>query len=142
MLRLASSLSRNERSSKLVDPVETMNSSTIITLQWYIVGWYSWISAPAASSSPQRAREAARTVSVSMCSPGVMICSFTPRFIASTIVWTASSLGTKYELERRIVRFAAVIDIRYISSMLALPPLGELLNTWAAPLPTGSSVGK
>ena len=77
-----------------------------------------------------------------MFSPGVMICSLTPRLSASTIVLTASSLGTKYELERRIVRFAAVIDIRYISSMLALPPLGELLNTCAAPPATGASDGK
>ena len=51
-------------------------------------------------------------------------------------------MGTKYELDRRIVRFAAVIDIRYISSMLALPPLGELLNTCAAPPATGASDGK
>jgi hypothetical protein len=33
MLRLASSLSLNERESKLVDPTDTSSPSTIITLQ-------------------------------------------------------------------------------------------------------------
>ena len=30
-----------ERSSKFVEPTEVMRPSTIITLQWYMVGWYS-----------------------------------------------------------------------------------------------------
>lgn len=37
----ASSFRRNERLSKFAEPTETHTSSTIITLQWYIVGWYS-----------------------------------------------------------------------------------------------------
>ena len=35
-----------------------------------MVGWYSWISAPACSSSPQSAREALRTTSASMLLAG------------------------------------------------------------------------
>lgn len=42
-LRFASSLTLNERLSKLVDPTEVQSSSTIGTLQWYMVGWYSLI---------------------------------------------------------------------------------------------------
>ena len=41
-----------------------------------------------------------------------------------------------------MVCLAAVIDIRYISNMLSLPPLGELLNICAAKGPTGLSPGK
>jgi len=40
-VRFASSFRRNERGSKFVEPTETRSPSTIITLQWYIVGWYS-----------------------------------------------------------------------------------------------------
>jgi len=39
--RFASALSRKERLSKFVEPTETQRSSTIMILQWYIVGWYS-----------------------------------------------------------------------------------------------------
>lgn len=77
MFSVASSLSRNDRLSKLVEPTETNNPSTIITLQWYIVGWYSAITAPAANNGPERAREARRTVSLSMCGPGTAIRSLT-----------------------------------------------------------------
>jgi hypothetical protein len=59
MLRLASSFSRNERLSKLVEPTDTKSPSTMNTLQWNIVGWYSLISAPASSKGPQLARDAA-----------------------------------------------------------------------------------
>ena len=38
MFSVASSLSWNERLSKLVEPTDTSRPSTIITLQWYIVG--------------------------------------------------------------------------------------------------------
>ena len=38
-LTFASSFSSNDRGSKLADPTETKQSSTISTLQWYIVGW-------------------------------------------------------------------------------------------------------
>jgi hypothetical protein len=48
-------------------------------LQWYIVGWYSYISAPASSSVPHKARDAALTTWVSVCGPGVMMRTFTPR---------------------------------------------------------------
>ena len=80
MLRFASSLSANDRLSKLVEPTGNQSPSTTSTLQWYIVGWYSEISMPACRSSPHCAREALRTVSASMCLPGVMICTRTPRF--------------------------------------------------------------
>jgi len=95
MFRVASSLRRKERLSKLVEPTDTSSSSTIITLQWNIVGLYSAMTAPAASKGPQRAREAPRTVSLSMCSPGTAMRSLTPRFIASTRALVTSSSGTK-----------------------------------------------
>ena len=54
----------------------------------------------------------------------------------------ATSFGTKYELDRRIVCSADVIASRYISSMLALPPFDELMNTCAGPPPTDAIAGK
>ena len=37
--RFASSFSRNELLSKFVDPTDVLMSSTIMILQWYVVGW-------------------------------------------------------------------------------------------------------
>jgi len=40
-LRFASSFSRKERVSKLVEPTDTHSPSTTSTFEWNIVGWYS-----------------------------------------------------------------------------------------------------
>ena len=73
---------------------------------------------------------------------GVMIFTCTPRRAASASARTASSSGTKYELDRWMLRSAAVMAIRYIRCMLSLPPVGELLNICAGWSPTGRSAGK
>ena len=48
------------------------------------------------------AREALRTVSESMCSPGTTMRSLTPRFIASSKARSERSSGTKYDADRSI----------------------------------------
>ena len=111
-------------------------------MQWYIVGPYSAITAPAASSGPQRARDAPRTASLSMCSPGTTTRNFTPRFIASIKAALVRSSGTKYAADRSIERDALVIASRYINCMLSLPPLGELLNICASVGPDGCEYRK
>ena len=88
------------------------------------------------------ARDALRTVSLSMCSPGTTMRSLTPRCIASTRACSVSASGTKYAADRSIERDAAVTASRYINCMLSLPPLGELLNICAAPGPAGANAGK
>jgi len=77
-----------------------------------------------------------------MCSPGVMICTFTPRFTASISACRVISSGTKYALESWIERVAAMMAKRYMSFMLSAPPDGELLNICAAPSATGDTTGK
>ncbi len=57
----------------LVEPTEVQTSSTITSLQWKKVGWYSLILMPAWSSSPHRCREAFLTTRASICGPGTMI---------------------------------------------------------------------
>jgi len=47
---LSSSLSANERLSKLTDPTVTQWESTSKTLAWSMVRWYSKIRPPQASS--------------------------------------------------------------------------------------------
>ena len=90
----------------------------------------------------QPARDARRTVSASMCSPGVMIRILTPRFAALTSAAWVSASGTKYALDKSIDRVAAVIASRYMSRMLSLPPSGELLKTWPRLLPATAIAGK
>ena len=66
----------------------------------------------------------------------------TPRFNAATKASRESSSGTKYAADRSIVREAALMIIRYMSSMLSLPPDGELANICASPFPVGAICGK
>jgi hypothetical protein len=66
-----------------------------------------------------------------MSSLGTMMRTRTPRSSAARSAARVSSSGTKYEADRSMLRSAAVIDSRYISSMLSPPPLGELVNTCA-----------
>jgi hypothetical protein len=80
---LASSLRRKLRLSKFVEPTEASLESTSIILQWNMVGWNSEISAPACNNSPQSAREAWRTTCESMCLPGTMMRTLTPRLSAA-----------------------------------------------------------
>ena len=96
-----------------------------------MVGWYSAMTAPAASKEPHVARDALLTVSLSVCSPGTTIRNWTPRFNASSRVRVVNSSGTNYDADKSIERAAAVIANRYISLILSLPPLGELLNICA-----------
>ena len=92
---VASSLNRKDRWSKWVEPTETSRPSMISSLQWYMVGSYSAMMAPAASRGPQVVREALRTVALSMCLPGTTMRSLTPRLIASTMACNVKSSGTK-----------------------------------------------
>jgi hypothetical protein len=112
------------------------------SLQWYIVGAYSAITAAASNSGSQVAREALRTVSLSMCSPGTTMHSLAPRFIASRNARTASVSGTNHVADGSLEREAGVIASRYTNCMLSLPLVGGLLNICDAPCPTGASGGK
>ena len=88
------------------------------------------------------ARDAAFTVSVSVCSPGVMKRTRTPRARASIRCFWVSSSGTKYATDRSMLRSAAVMARWYMSCMLSLPLDGELENICAFCAPAGAMGGK
>ena len=62
--------------------VEKMPSTTS-TLEWIIVGWYSKILTPPCRSGPKSWREAMRTGGTSMCGPGTITLTSTPRLAAA-----------------------------------------------------------
>ena len=57
---MASSFKRNERLSKSVEPTEVSKPSTVIHLQWHIVGPHSAMTPPALSGGPPVALDALR----------------------------------------------------------------------------------
>ncbi len=61
--------------------------------------------------------------------------------MAPTIVASATSSGTKYDIDSRRLRVALAIATRYISCMLSEPPPGELVNTCACMLPSSPPAG-
>ena len=81
--------------SKLVEPTDVISPSTTSSLLCIIVGWYSWISTPASNNSPQCAFDASRTVSESLCLPGTITRTRTPRWRAACRAWIIRGSGTK-----------------------------------------------
>jgi hypothetical protein len=84
-----------ERLSKLVEPTTLQQPSTTIDFAWIMAGWYSKMAAPARSSGPKRRRLERWVSRWSVCRPGVMIFTSTPRAMARTSSVRALASGRK-----------------------------------------------